>query len=391
MTRMILSHSSCTRLYFFIFLLLAAAGCAGPGHISQLDGREIIPRLEATRQAHNIPAIAAVVVRADTILQGAAVGVRSLKNSEEPGPGDAYYLGSLTKGITALTIASLVEEGLLRWESRPEDVFPEWKDDIHPAAREINLDQLLRHSSGLTGYLEEDSPEVMELPSMPDDPLAGRQVFARYALQHAPLFTPGSRRQYSNAGYAIAAAMAEKVSGVAWETLVKDRILSPLEINSATFGGPPAAEAAWAMGHVLKEDSLVPLPFPDMKRAAWLHPAEDVWLSLTDYARLLQTQLQGLRAKNELLEAATIQYLHTPMGIEPEGLGWDIVKNEHRESSTYHSLTKGFYNTVLLQAEGNIAVVVFSNSMQEADVAAIENLLNQLVDLYAISPENKPE
>lgn len=389
MKKIVDCYHLCTRLCLFIFLLLTAAACAGPGALSKLDGSEIIPRLDSTRQAHHIPAVAAVVVRADTILQGAVVGVRSLNNSEQASLENVFYLGSLTKAITAFTIASLVEEGLLSWESRPEDVFPEWKNDIHPALREINLDQMLRHSSGLTGYLEEDSPEVTGLPPMPDDPVAGRQVFARYALQHAPLFTPGSRRKYSNAGYAIAAAMAEKVSDQAWETLVNERLFAPLGISSAIFGAPAPAEPAWVQGHVYKEDSLVPLAIPDMEGAAWLHPAENVWLSPIDYARLLQEHLQGLRGKHGLLKAATIQYLHEPMGIEPEGLGWDIAKCGHQPYSTHSSLKNGFYNTVQVLAGGNIGVAVFGTSMRETDEEALEDLLIRLVDLYDTGPQEE--
>lgn len=370
------------RLFLFMLLPLLAMACARPAAVGTIDGRAIMDELETIQHSHNIPAVGAIVVRADTILQGAAVGTRRLDDTSRAGLQDVFYLGSLTKAITATTIASLVEEGKLSWESRPGDVFPEWKDDIHPALREITLDQMLRHASGLTGYLEEDAPEVEALPQFPDDPMAQRKAFARYAVQHAPLFTPGSQRKYSNAGYAIAAAMAEEVSGMAWEALVEERLFSPLGMHSATFGVLPAAESASVKGHIYQNDSLVPLELPAIQGAAWLHPAEDVWLSLIDYARFLQEHLQGLRGNDGLLQSATIQYMHEPMGIDPEALGWDVEKSGEVQQSMYGDGRNGFYTAVQLQAEGNIAVAVFSNSMRETDEEAINELLIRLINKY---------
>lgn len=384
------SYNQFSRFFLFLLLSLLAAACTRPAAVGTVDGSEIVAELDAIQHTHGIPAVAAIVVRSDTVLQGAAVGVRSLGDTGQITLRDVFQLGSLTKAITATTIASLVEEGKLSWESRPEDVFPEWKDDIHPALREITLDQMLRHASGLTGYLEEGAPEVETLPQFPDDPVAERQAFARYTVQHAPLFTPGSRRKYSNAGYAIAAAMAEKVSGLAWEALVTERIFSPLGMHSATFGVPPSAEPARVQGHVHKNDSLVPLAPSAMQQAAWLHPAENVWLSLIDYARFLQEHLKGLRGMDGILKSATIQYLHEPMGIDPEALGWDVEKSGELKRSTHGEGRNGFYTAVLLQAEGNIAVAVFGNSRRETDEEAFNELLIRLLNKYIEPPQATP-
>lgn len=49
---------------------------------------------------------------------------------------------------------------------------------------------------------------------------------------------PGTRHVYSNAGYAVAAAMAERVTGRSWESLMKKYVFGPLKLRSARFGWP---------------------------------------------------------------------------------------------------------------------------------------------------------
>jgi len=51
---------------------------------------------------------------------------------------------------------------------------------------------------------------------------------------------PGTQWKYSNVGYALAAYMAERASGVSWERLVTDYVFAPLRMRSAGFGEPTA-------------------------------------------------------------------------------------------------------------------------------------------------------
>ena len=55
-----------------------------------------------------------------------------------------FHLASLAKAMTATMVATLAEECRLAWQSSPLDVFPEWKNSIHPAFSNISPDELLR-------------------------------------------------------------------------------------------------------------------------------------------------------------------------------------------------------------------------------------------------------
>ena len=57
-----------------------------------------------------------------------------------------------------------------------------------------------------------------------------------------PAYPPGEKYEYSNVGYTIAGAMAEKVTGATWEDLVKREVFEPLELTEAGFGPPKSAD-----------------------------------------------------------------------------------------------------------------------------------------------------
>ena len=276
----------------------------------------------------------------DSLLAAEAVGVRRLGALEQVRSDDRFHLGSLTKAITATMIATLVEEGALSWESRITEVFPEWADSIHPEMSTVMLDQLLRHAAGVAPYEDDGAPEYRALPDLPENPIEQRRAFARIALQRAPLFAPGTARRYSNGGYVIAAAMAERVTARSWESLVQDRVFRPLGMQSAGFGWPADADRAEPWGHVPAEGGdLQPLDPADVRLPAWHRPAGDISLSAQDYGRFLREHLRGLRGVDGLLQAGTVKYLHTPAGESPNALGWGVREVGGRLRSSHNGGT----------------------------------------------------
>src|SRR5690606_7475590 len=53
---------------------------------------------------------------------------------------------------------------------------------------------------------------------------------------------PGEKHAYSNVGYTIAGAMAEKVTGVSWEDLVRREVFEPLRLAGSGFGPPASSD-----------------------------------------------------------------------------------------------------------------------------------------------------
>jgi D-alanyl-D-alanine carboxypeptidase len=302
---------------------------------------DLASALEAIRAEHNVPALAAIATSADGTIELAAVGVRRFGKPDRVTAADLFHIGSNTKAMTSTMIATLVESGVLKWDTRASDVFR----DLHPQFRDMTLTQLLDHSAGLPSFDDlEDFKRAMKWPGTAKE---RRRRFAIDTLQRAPLYPPGSKHLYSNAGYAIAAAMAEEVTGKSWEELIAERVAKPLSMSFA-IGWPARHGASQPWGHTPKSRHRWK---PDNPDGAYqvpdiVAPAGDVSIALEEYAKFLRLHLRGLRGDDGLLlRADTIRRMHTG---EKFGLGWGLQTIRDLPASVHAGSADTFYAIVVL-------------------------------------------
>src|SRR6185295_6270801 len=172
--------------------------------------------MDSVRLQHNIPAMGAIVFRADTIL---ARGIAGVRRSNSPVPveqRDRFQLGSNTKAITATVLATLVEEGKLAWTTPIADIFPERRDSISPDFRAITIDLLLSHHAGISAFDDTDAKDFRSIPRLSGTPVQRRAAFTAWVLGNKPA-GPVGKSIYSNGGYTIAGAVAERIAGESWE------------------------------------------------------------------------------------------------------------------------------------------------------------------------------
>lgn len=105
----------------------------------------IAPRLSD----FNLPAIAAAVVKNGEIISSGAVGVCKFGSNIPVTINDPFHIGSDIKAMTALFAAIMVEEGKMRWHSAIAEIFPEIADKMDSTGRNVTLEQLLSHTSGM--------------------------------------------------------------------------------------------------------------------------------------------------------------------------------------------------------------------------------------------------
>jgi CubicO group peptidase (beta-lactamase class C family) len=93
--------------------------------IQRPGARSLDAWIDSVRGQHTIPAMGAIVFRADTVLALGIAGVRRSSSTAPVEERDRFQLGSNTKAITATVLATLVEEGKLTWTTTLAEVFPE--------------------------------------------------------------------------------------------------------------------------------------------------------------------------------------------------------------------------------------------------------------------------
>lgn len=347
--------------------------------------------IDSVRKQHNIPAMGAIVFRADKILARGIAGVRRSDATDPIEEHDRFQLGSNTKAITAAVLATLIEEGKLKWTTTLADVFPEWRDSMSPDFRAVTIDLLLSHHGGISAFDDTDDKDFKSIPRLSGTPTERRAAFAAWVLRGKPA-VPVGKGLYSNGSYMIAGAVAEQVTGESWESLVTARIFKPLGLaGSFAWSDSPDVKQPW--GHHETRNGAKPVDprGRDERLPPIIWPAGSVELSLDDYARFLQVNLRGLQGRDtSLLKAATIKHLHTSPVSPPDkyGLGWGLQDFDGAPASVHVGSAGTFYAITIIQPTRDLGAVVFENAGAERATAAGTEAVKALIRRFA-KVENK--
>lgn len=190
-----------------------------------------------------------------------------------------FAVGSTTKGMTALAVMQLVEEGRLDLDA-PVQAYLKDLSFADPRAGAITLRQLLSHTAGLPASAVFDGtqdPEALE-----------RRV---RAVAATPLSRdPGSGYEYANDGFNLAGWVIQQVSGLPYESYLQRHLFAPLGMQDTTFDPQRAAELGLAQGYLKRRGRLEPRPTPFSRS---YNPAGMAISSVRDLSRYLQMLLGG--------------------------------------------------------------------------------------------------
>jgi CubicO group peptidase (beta-lactamase class C family) len=317
------------------------------------------------RIAQQLPGLAAVIVRSDGAARIYVSGERRIGKGDLITPADRMHLGSLTKAITATLIGALAEKQRMTLETTIGQTFPELSARIQPAYRDVTVRQLLSHAAGIPPYRTRES--LRWLLTLKGTPGEQRYAFVERVLTEPPRFEPGTRREYSNAGGAIAGAMAERVGGSPYRELVQQLVFARLG-GLAAFGNPGLAAEPQPWGHIRTNPGTVTEVTPAnavYTTPVAIEPAGDASPSMPDYGRFLQLHLRGLKGRDDVLKATTIQALHGRVAPNDSAggsaLGWSVMTRDGVESHEHVGSYGAYVAYATLQPSRDVAVAVFTN------------------------------
>jgi CubicO group peptidase (beta-lactamase class C family) len=331
-------------------------------------------------QKHDVPGMAAAVVRNGEIVALGVAGVRTRGKPEQIAAADRFHIGSDTKAMTAMLCGALVDEGKLKWDQTLGETFPELKKSMNPQYQAVTLEQLLTHRGGAPGELEKDELWA-KLWQHKGAPASARRLLLRGVTSKPPEAAPGEKFIYSNAGYSIAGQMAEKVTGKSWEDLLREKIFRPLGMTTAGFGAPGTrAKNDQPRGH--KADGSPVEPGPGADNPVAIGPAGIVHCSLGDWAKFAAANLPS--AKTKLVKPETLEKLHAPAPGEPKyAMGWIIADNQPWAAGpalTHAGSNTMWFAVAWLAPKKDFAVVVACN--QANDRACNDAVLALIADHF---------
>lgn len=160
-----------------------------------------------------------------------------------------FAIASGTKGLTALTVVSLVEDGLLELSTSARSLLG---GDLPLIGDDVAVELLLAHRSGIGDYLDEESDLDVDDYLMPVSvhELATTEDYLPALAGHAPKFAAGERFSYCNGGYVVLALIAERVSGAPFHELVRRRVCEPAGMRDTEFLRSDELPGRTAVGYV---------------------------------------------------------------------------------------------------------------------------------------------
>jgi D-alanyl-D-alanine carboxypeptidase len=298
-------------------------------------------------QGTNVPSASVAVVQHGRLVFAKAYGDAKL-DPRTPATTDMRYgIGSISKQFTASAMLLLQQEGKLKLDDAVGKYIPGLS-----RGNEVTIREILSHTSGYQDFWPQDY--LMEPMSHDVTP---QEIMNRWAKQ--PLdFEPGTRWQYSNTGYVLAAMIVEKVSGMPFFQFVQTRLLNPLGLASAK-NFDANSHAADATGYI--RYGLGPLrPAPDAGKG-WMYGAGMLAMTASDLAKWDISLI-----KESLLKPASYREMFRETTLK-NGAASGYGLGQFSQMSSGHFLVEhsgevsGFTAENYVFPEDSIAVVVLTN------------------------------
>ncbi|HWV22680.1 MAG TPA: serine hydrolase [Thermomicrobiales bacterium] len=292
---------------------LTAAALAGPQHAwsRQVDSAtpqsasELRDRLDRfTSEAlgrYDVPGAAVAVVQDGETVLAKGYGVRSLLDDAPVDADTVFQLASNTKPIIAFTLGTLVDQGLIGWDTPIVDVLPELVLWDPYASRHVTPRDVFAHRSGLPaftgdtlGHLGYDRAELLHRLRYVEPTHSFREIAA-----------------YSNLGYFIAGEVIARLTGAPWEDAVRARLFQPLGMSrSGPTSIDPPADGNVSANHGVVDGELQVVPLDDHG----IHGAAGSAVSTAnDLTLWMQMLLDGGRAGGEqLISPETVREMFNP-------------------------------------------------------------------------------
>lgn len=305
--------------------LAFAPAAAGAGRVLARQSDTPEAALAGVFEAAGPVALGAAIIGREGVIWSDVRGLRRADAADPVTRDDRWHLGSNTKAMTAAVFARLVRQGRARWDMPLAEAFPGL--NIDAGWGQATLDDFMRHRAGLTDAAVMGREWLISARADPRSLPEQRQAIVAAALAAPPPGTPG-QFAYGNANYVLVGAAIERITGAAWEEVMRAELFDPLGLESAGFGAPGSADGshdnAWGHRDAGGQKTAMAPGHPGADNPQALGPAGTAHMSLADYGRFLAAMMGG---RPDWLDADSLRRLTTaPADLTPPAYacGWGV-------------------------------------------------------------------
>ncbi len=240
-----------------------------------------------------------------------------------------FALASISKAITGVLAAILVEQGVLDYDARIVDIIPEF--GTNDARKTIRFSQIFGHSTGLPSRFVDGAAEDGYDP----------QKLLQRMYEEELLDEPGTRCRYSTHTYQLINEAIRRKLGLTMEQALQQYVCGPCGLTLTSFYPDPA-----------RAMDVVDHPVPDGPQYELVQRLEmsggGLWSSLDDLQALgrawLTDQLVPARARERATALLPgLPYVDNEMVLSRRTLGFcrDQAFANQPEGAFYHGGATG--------------------------------------------------
>jgi CubicO group peptidase (beta-lactamase class C family) len=341
----------------------------GEARIGRLNPQvleQIPPALQGIVDAGDVSGFVTLIWRKDEVVQVNAIGQRDIDAGKPMTRDTLFRIASMTKPVTSVAALMLMEEGKLRLEDPITKWAPEFADmrvlksptgpveDTVPAPREITVEDLMTHRSGLAYNFTSVGPIAHAYQAALGSPLLGPYGADEWMhrLAELPLtYAPGERFHYGHSTDVLGFIVG-RIEGKSFGEVLEDRIFGPLGMTDTGFWAKPETAdrlarlyKAPADGGPLQDVSYPPEPQRPVFEAGGggLISSADDYLKFArmllgrgelEGVRLLKPETVALMTANRLTDAQRqIPFMGIPFWLgQGFGLGLSVITDPEKQA-----------------------------------------------------------
>jgi len=404
----------------FVSLSIIMFGCSEDSDmLSVPDGittaAELSDTLEEIVTETEAPGFAVTLVKNNQVLYQEAFGYADIEGEVAYTNQTIQHLGSISKTFVGAAVVKAVEDGLFTLDTDINDILP--VEVVNPKQPDavIQIKHLATHTSGLLDntdfYIQENyyilpgedlstpGAEVLHsgLGIQQRRARSLEEFLAEYYLEDGDMYTlnnfaptaPGEAWSYSNTATALAAYLIEAATGASFADYVKEKVLTPLGMNSSSYRLAEVNQAQLAKWY-LDEDT--PLPLYDNDS----YPEGSMYTTNADMGKYLLDMSRGVMGESNVLFSSSGYDLLFDARLSPGIVPAGFAENHgifwyHKGGTVQHGGNSLGISTHLEinKATGSGYVLITnmdaSFSDTEAEYAKVAQLIDQAVSAFLAS------
>ncbi len=335
-----------------------AAPPAAPVPPAKVDYRRLGDRIARLMQQPDMVGLAVGTIEAGHVRFVRGYGETRAGTGSAVTPDTVFRWASLSKGVASALVVGLAQDGRLSLDAPLPTLGTSLTVPGDP--RRVTAADILSHRVGLVHNAWDDRLEAGE------DPKLLRAELGRLP----PYCPPATCYSYQNIAYDAASEIVERVAGVDYASLARQRLFAPLGMTRASIGRAGLEGAGdWAEPHHRRTPVAVTDPYYRVPAAGGVNS------SIRDLLRWMSAQMG---AAPVVLSPAALATMHRPriatparhrrgpmdraLGDAAYGLGWRHYRYAGRDLVGHRGAVDGYGSLILFDPADRSGIVMLWNS-----------------------------